>query len=76
VGQNSSLEVVAAAESALDSWVVKEPFSLAYTFQKRSDLLPHNNFGPLLTHIILVDKLNNFKVFDCLNVANDDVEVH
>ena len=80
VGQNSSLEVVAAAEPALDSRVVEKPFSLPYTFQKRSDLLPHQDFGSLLlivlAHIILVQKLNNFEVFDGLKITNYDVEVH
>ena len=78
--QDSALKVVAAAEPALDSWVVEEPFPLAYTFEKGSDLFPHQYFGPLLwlvlVHIILVQKLNNFEVFDCLNITNYDVEVH
>ena len=78
--QDSSLEVVAASEPALDSRVVEKPFPLAYTFEKGSDLLPHQDFGPLLwlvlVHIILVQKLNNFEVFDGLKITNHNVKVH
>ena len=80
MGQDAPLDVVARTETPLHPRVVQEPFALAYTLEKRPDLLPHYNLGSppwlLLVDIILVQKLDDVEVLDQLRVAHHHFEIH